>query len=90
VIDVNLMGTYRAIRAALPLMMAQREGRIITIASVLGKHGGHGFVTAYATSKHGVIGLTRSVAAELGSLGYPEITVTVAPPSAPLVSARTA
>jgi len=75
VIDVNLMGTYRAIRAALPLMMAQRAGRIITMASVLGKHGGHGFVTAYVTSKHGVIGLTRSVAAELGSLGYPEITV---------------
>ena len=75
VIDVNLMGTYRAVRAALPLMMAQREGRIITIASVFGKHGGHGFVTAYVTSKHGVIGLTRSLAAELGSLGYPEITV---------------
>lgn len=75
VIDVNLFGTYLAIRAALPAMMAQRAGRIITIASVFGKHGGHGFVTAYVTSKRGVIGLTRSLAAELGSLGYPEITV---------------
>ena len=37
--------------------------------------GGYGFVTAYATSKHGVIGLTRSLAAELGSQGYPGITV---------------
>lgn len=75
VIDVNLNGTYRAIRAVLPQMMAQRAGRIVTIASVLGKMGGHGYVTAYSASKHGVIGLTRSLAAELGSQGYPGITV---------------
>jgi NAD(P)-dependent dehydrogenase (short-subunit alcohol dehydrogenase family) len=75
VVDVNLNGTYRAIRAVLPQMMAQRAGRIVTIASVLGRIGGYGFVTAYAASKHGVIGLTRSLAAELGSQGYPGITV---------------
>jgi len=75
IIDVNLNGTYRAIRAALPQMMAQRSGRIITISSILGKMGGSGFVTAYAASKHGVIGLTRALAAELGSQGYPGITV---------------
>ena len=75
VVDVNLIGTYRAIRAALPAMMAHRSGRIITISSVLGRMGGYGFVTAYAASKHGVIGLTRSLAAELGSQGYPSITV---------------
>jgi NAD(P)-dependent dehydrogenase (short-subunit alcohol dehydrogenase family) len=75
VIDVNLGGTYRAIRAVLPRMMAQGTGRIVTIASVLGKMGGYGYVTAYAASKHGVIGLTRSLAAELGSQGYPGITV---------------
>ncbi len=75
VIDVNLNGTYRAIRAVLPQMMAQRAGRIVTIASVLGKMGGYGYVTAYSASKHGVIGLTRSLAAELGSQGYPGITV---------------
>jgi len=75
VIDVNLSGTYRAIRAALPPMMAQGEGRIITVASVLGKFGGYGFITAYVASKHGVIGLTRALAAELGSQGYPGITV---------------
>lgn len=75
VIDVNLNGTYRAIRAALPHMMARGTGRIITLASVFGKMGGYGFVTAYVASKHGVIGLTRSLAAELGSQGYPGITV---------------
>ena len=75
VVDVNLGGTYRAIRAALPPMMARGAGRIITIASVFGKMGGYGYVTAYAASKHGVIGLSRALAAELGSQGYPGITV---------------
>lgn len=75
VIDVNLNGTYRAIRAALPEMMRRGSGRIVTIASVFGRMGGHGFITAYAASKHGVIGLTRALAAELGAQGYPGITV---------------
>src|SRR5262245_30119669 len=63
VIDVNLNGTYRAIRAALPDMTRRGSGRIVTIASVFGKTGGQGFITAYAASKHGVIGLTRALAA---------------------------
>ena len=75
VIDVNLNGTYRAIRAALPTMMAQRSGRIVTIASILGKIGGFGYVSAYTASKHAVVGLTRALAAELGSQGFPAITV---------------
>jgi NAD(P)-dependent dehydrogenase (short-subunit alcohol dehydrogenase family) len=75
VIDVNLNGTYRAIRAVLPRMMSQGRGRIITIASVLGKMGGFGYVSAYVASKHGVVGITRALAAELGSQGYPGITV---------------
>jgi NAD(P)-dependent dehydrogenase (short-subunit alcohol dehydrogenase family) len=75
VVDVNLNGTYRAIRAALPAMLARGTGRIVTIASVLGRIGGSGFVSAYVASKHGVIGLTRALAAELGSQGYPGITV---------------
>jgi NAD(P)-dependent dehydrogenase (short-subunit alcohol dehydrogenase family) len=75
VVEVNLNGTYRAIRAVLPQMMAQRTGRIVTIASVLGKMGGFGYVSAYAASKHGVVGLTRALAAEVGSQGFPAITV---------------
>jgi len=75
VIEVNLIGTYLATRAVLPQMMSQREGRIINIASVYGRHGGFGFVSAYVASKHGVIGLTRALAAELGTLGYADITV---------------
>ncbi|HEV8307417.1 MAG TPA: SDR family NAD(P)-dependent oxidoreductase [Methylomirabilota bacterium] len=75
VIDVNLNGTYRAIRAALPEMMRRGRGRIITVASVFGKMGGYGYITAYAASKHGVVGLTRALAAELGAQGHPGITV---------------
>jgi meso-butanediol dehydrogenase / (S,S)-butanediol dehydrogenase / diacetyl reductase len=75
VIDVNLNGTYRAIRAALPRMQEQRRGRIITISSIFGKMGGYGYVSAYVASKHGVIGLTRALASELGSQGFPGITV---------------
>jgi NAD(P)-dependent dehydrogenase (short-subunit alcohol dehydrogenase family) len=75
VIDVNLLGTYRAVRAALPEMLRRGQGRIVTIASVFGKVGGFGFITAYAASKHGVIGLTRALAAELGSQGQAGITV---------------
>lgn len=75
IIDVNLNGTYRAVRAVLPQMMAQRSGRIVTIASILGKMGGFGYVSAYAASKHGVVGLTRALAAEVGSQGFPAITV---------------
>ena len=75
VVDINLNGTYRAIRACLGPMMERRAGRIVTISSILGKMGGYGFVTAYAASKHGVIGLTRGLASELGSQGYPGITV---------------
>jgi len=71
VIDVNLNGTYRAIRAALPQMMAQGRGRIITIASILGKMGGYGFVSAYAASKHGVVGLTRALARSSARKGSP-------------------
>ncbi len=75
VIDVNLNGTSRAIRACLPAMLERRAGRIVTISSIFGKTGGSGYVTAYAASKHGVLGLTRALAAELGSQGYPGITV---------------
>ena len=75
VVDVNLNGTYRAIHAVLPRMMQQQSGRIITISSVFGRTGGAGYVTAYAASKHGVIGLTRALAVELGAQGFPGITV---------------
>jgi len=74
VIDVNLFGTYHCIKSFLPAMMQRREGRIINIASISGKQASP-TNAAYSASKHAVIGLTRTVAAEMGLLGLPGITV---------------
>ncbi len=74
VIEVNLFGTYHCIKRFLPVMMRQGEGRIINIASISGKQASP-TNSAYSSSKHAVIGLTRTVAAEMGLLGLPGITV---------------
>jgi len=66
VIAVNLKGTYNCIRAATRIFMKQRSGRIINIASVVGQMGNAGQAN-YASSKAGVIGLTKSVAKELAA-----------------------
>jgi 3-oxoacyl-[acyl-carrier protein] reductase len=66
VIDTNLRGAFVAIRAASRGMMKRRWGRIINITSVVGINGNKG-QTNYAASKAGLIGLTKSVARELGS-----------------------
>lgn len=66
VIDTNLRGTFYAVRAAAKLMMRKKYGRIVNISSVVGVYGNAGQVN-YASSKAGVIGMTKSVAKELGS-----------------------
>ena len=65
VIAVNLRGTFLFTRAAAQRMMRKRYGRIINISSVSGLIGNAG-QTNYSASKAGVIGLTRSLAKELG------------------------
>ena len=66
VVDANLRGAFIAIRAASRGMMKRRWGRIINIASIVGITGNKGQAN-YAASKAGLIGLTKSVAKELGS-----------------------
>jgi 3-oxoacyl-[acyl-carrier protein] reductase len=66
VLNINLRGTFLFARAAARPMMKARQGRIINIASVSGLMGNPGQVN-YSASKAGVIGLTRTVAAELAS-----------------------
>lgn len=68
VLAVNLKGSYHCIKAAMKPMMKARYGRIVNISSVIGLHGGAGQAN-YAASKAGLIGLTMSVAKELGSRG---------------------
>ncbi|MBN9502187.1 MAG: 3-oxoacyl-[acyl-carrier-protein] reductase [Armatimonadetes bacterium 55-13] len=66
VINVNLKGAFNCIRAVAKPMMKARYGRIVNLSSVIGLHGGAGQAN-YAASKAGVVGLTLSVAKELGS-----------------------
>jgi len=67
-IEINLTGTYRCTREVVPAMIEAGRGRIVNIASVAGLVGGS-YVSAYTAAKHGVIGLTRALAKELGPKG---------------------
>jgi 3-oxoacyl-[acyl-carrier protein] reductase len=68
VIDTNLKGTFNCIKAVSRQMMRQRYGRIVNITSVSGL-GGNAGQANYASAKAGLIGLTKTVAKELGSRG---------------------
>ena len=68
VLDVNLTATFRIIQAVLKGMMKQRYGRIINITSIVGVTGNPGQAN-YAASKAGMIGMTKSLAAEVASRG---------------------
>jgi NAD(P)-dependent dehydrogenase (short-subunit alcohol dehydrogenase family) len=63
IIGVNLTGTYLCTRQAVPDMLQSAFGRIVNIASIAGLRGA-AYISAYATSKHAVIGFTRSLALE--------------------------
>ncbi|MEG0594489.1 MAG: 3-oxoacyl-[acyl-carrier-protein] reductase [Christensenella sp.] len=66
VMSVNLKSVFNCCRHAVPYMMKQRSGRIISMASVVGLSG-QGGQTNYAASKAGIIGFTKSLAKEIGS-----------------------
>lgn len=68
IIATNLTGTYLCSRLALPAMLEQGYGRIVNVASIAGLFGAP-YISAYAASKHGVMGFTRSASAELEGTG---------------------
>lgn len=68
VINVNLKSAFNFIHAVLPIMMRQKSGSIINMASVVGVHGNAGQCN-YASSKAGLIALAKSIAQEVGSRG---------------------
>ena len=85
VMDVNLLGPLLGMQAVIPKMLAKGKGSIINISSVNGLAGSPG-LSAYAASKHGLIGMSRCAAMELGRAG---IRVNVVCPGAvdtPMIS----
>lgn len=67
-LTVNLTGTFHCTQAALPGMLEAGWGRIVNVVSTAGLIG-YGYVSAYCAAKHGVIGMTRSLALEMASKG---------------------
>ena len=76
VLEVDLAAPFRLCRAALKGMLRRRAGRIVSIASIVGVTGNPG-QSNYAAAKAGLIGMSKSLAAEVGSRG---ITVNVVAP----------
>jgi NAD(P)-dependent dehydrogenase (short-subunit alcohol dehydrogenase family) len=68
VLDVNLTGVFLCVRAVIGGMRERDRGRIVVIASVASHHGVR-YGSAYSASKHGVLGLVRSVATEVAGTG---------------------
>lgn len=76
VIDVNLKGVFNCLKSITPIMVKQKSGKIINLSSVVGLVGNPGQVN-YSASKAGVIGMTKSLAKEVGARG---ITVNAVAP----------
>ncbi|HET8761174.1 MAG TPA: 3-oxoacyl-[acyl-carrier-protein] reductase [Nitrospiria bacterium] len=68
VLDVNLKGTFHCTKAAMGVMVKQRRGRVISIASIVGVMGNAGQAN-YAASKAAIIGFTKSIAREYANRG---------------------
>jgi NAD(P)-dependent dehydrogenase (short-subunit alcohol dehydrogenase family) len=67
-LDLNLTAPFRMLRRAVPGMVDQGFGRVVAVASVSAKRGDP-YISAYTASKHGLLGLVRSAAAELATSG---------------------
>lgn len=68
VIDINLTGVFYGVRAQIPALLGRGGGSIVNISSILGQVG-HEELSPYVSAKHGVVGLTRTVALEYGQQG---------------------
>jgi 3-hydroxybutyrate dehydrogenase len=67
-LETNLSGAFYCLRAALPAMVERGFGRVVNVASIAGKTGSP-YISAYAASKHGLLGLTKCAALEVADKG---------------------
>lgn len=88
VIDVNLRGAFLVMRAAVPLMLARNGGSIINIASVTGLRGMRE-VSAYSTSKAGVVQLSRAAALDYAQRGIRVNAICPGPVDTPMLGRQT-
>lgn len=86
IISINLKGVFNTCHAVLPSMIENKYGKIVNIASIAGKRGGGVFgTTLYATSKAGVIGLTKGIAREAGQFGVNVNAICPGPTNTPML-----
>jgi NAD(P)-dependent dehydrogenase (short-subunit alcohol dehydrogenase family) len=88
-LDLNLTAPFRCMRRAVPAMRAAGWGRVVVVASSAA-HVGEPYIAAYTASKHGVLGLVRSAAAELAKLGVTVNAVCPAYVDTPMTDATVA
>jgi 3-hydroxybutyrate dehydrogenase len=89
ILAINLSSAFHLIKAVVPEMKARRAGRIINIASAHGLTASP-FKTAYVTAKHGLIGLSKTVAVELAEFGVTSNTICPGYVKTPLVDRQIA
>jgi 3-hydroxybutyrate dehydrogenase len=89
IIAINLTSAFHATRAAIPIMKAQKRGRIVNIASAHGLVASP-FKSAYVAAKHGILGLTKTAALELATFGVTVNAICPGYVKTPLVEAQIA
>jgi NAD(P)-dependent dehydrogenase (short-subunit alcohol dehydrogenase family) len=86
IVDTNLKGLFLSNRAVLPAMIRQRSGTIVNVSSARGGTRGTPYASAYAASKHGVMGLTAALAEEMRPYGVRVMTVLPDATDTPLIA----
>ncbi len=89
IIAINLTSAFHATRAAIPMMKAQKRGRIVNLASAHGLVASP-FKSAYVAAKHGILGLTKTAALELATFGVTVNAICPGYVKTPLVEAQIA